>query len=92
MLDATGRSTLESPRWFLTFVKEVRISAQMKNDPGYKYRALGSSKQVGLQRFHTDLTVWDDKTKKEVVSIIGWSTKSLGSGMSTTDAKTPATP
>ncbi|KAL7940182.1 hypothetical protein V8C42DRAFT_363657 [Trichoderma barbatum] len=86
VLDITDKTTLESPM-VPTFIKEVRISAKTENTAGHKFRGFGVSKLSGFQKFHSDITIWDDKTREERIAVRGWSGKSLGSDVSSVEAK-----
>ncbi|KAL6812029.1 hypothetical protein J3E69DRAFT_359798 [Trichoderma sp. SZMC 28015] len=86
VLDITGKTTLESPM-VPTFIKEVRISANIESTPGHKFRGFGVSKLSGFQKFQSDITIWDDKTHEERIAVRGWSGKSLGSHVSSVETK-----
>jgi SAM-dependent methyltransferase len=70
-----------------TFIKDVRISADIENSPGHQFRGFGVSKLTGFQKFHSDITIWDEATKTERIAVRGWSGKSLGSEVSSVEAK-----
>lgn len=70
-----------------TFIKEVRISAKTESTAGHKFRGFGVSKFTGFQKFHSDITIWDEKTNEERIAVRGWSGKSLGSEISAAEAK-----
>ncbi|PTB35859.1 hypothetical protein M441DRAFT_178876 [Trichoderma asperellum CBS 433.97] len=86
VLDITDKTTLESPM-VPTFIKEVRISAKTESTAGHKFRGFGVSKFTGFQKFHSDITIWDEKTNEERIAVRGWSGKSLGSEISAAEAK-----
>lgn len=86
VLDITDKTTLESPM-VPTFIKEVRISAKTENAAGHKFRGFGVSKLTGFQKFHSDITIWDEETNEERIAVRGWSGKSLGSDVSSVEAK-----
>lgn len=86
VLDITDKTTLDSPM-VPTFIKEVRFSANIESTPGHKFRGFGVSKLSGFQKFHSDITIWDDKTSEERIAVRGWSGKSLGSDVSSLEAK-----
>lgn len=70
-----------------TFIKEVRISAKIEHIAGHKFRGFGVSKLTGFQKFHSDITIWDEKTNEERIAVRGWSGKSLGSEISSVETK-----
>ncbi|KAI5460920.1 hypothetical protein BGZ63DRAFT_445899 [Mariannaea sp. PMI_226] len=86
VLDITDKSSLGSPM-VPTFIKDVKVSAKMSSAAGHRYRGLGSSRQTGFQKFHSDITIWDEETEEEAIAVRGWSTKSLGSEVTSSDAK-----
>ncbi|UKZ52827.1 Type I Iterative PKS [Trichoderma virens] len=86
VLDITDKTTLESPM-VPTFIREVRISANTESTPGHKFRGFGVSKLSGFQKFHSDITIWDNETNEERIAVRGWSGKSLGSDVSSVEAK-----
>ncbi|PTB63211.1 polyketide synthase [Trichoderma citrinoviride] len=86
VLDITDKKTLESPM-VPTFIKDVRISANIENTAGHRFRGFGVSKLTGFQKFHSDITIWDEKTNTERIAVRGWSGKSLGSEVSSIEAK-----
>lgn len=70
-----------------TFIKEVRVSAKIESTAGHKFRGFGVSKFTGFQKFHSDITIWDEKTNEERIAVRGWSGKSLGSEISAAEPK-----
>ncbi|PTB74995.1 polyketide synthase [Trichoderma longibrachiatum ATCC 18648] len=86
VLDITDKTTLDSPM-VPTFIKDVRISAHISNNPGHRFQGFGVSKLTGFQKFHSDITIWDEDTKTERIAVRGWSGKSLGSEVSSVEAK-----
>jgi hypothetical protein len=70
-----------------TFIKEVRVSAKIESTAGHKFRGFGVSEFTGFQKFNSDITIWDEKTKEERIAVRGWSGKSLGSEISAAEAK-----
>ncbi|KAL7898810.1 hypothetical protein HDV64DRAFT_291566 [Trichoderma sp. TUCIM 5745] len=86
VLDITEKTTLESPM-VPTFIKEVRVSAKIESTAGHKFRGFGVSKFTGFQKFHSDITIWDEKTNEERIAVRGWSGKSLGSEISAAEPK-----
>ena len=85
VLDITDKSSLGSPMVPVE-IKSVKMNAKLVSTAGYKYRGIGSSRQTGFQKFHSDITIWDGQSDEEMIAIRGWNTKSLGSEIEATDA------